>query len=162
MTDATTPSVDRLAGQLRYLLDERPELQTAPLERIRDRLSAEDRTARARANSPFATEDEITRRAGELDDRIPLEAVQQAMQQVTAVAVDAGARRNASGERRDDTPRWLFGAAAAIWIAGLVGWIANLAVNGPTRSTWTGGALLVVMGAAIGAAVSSRRGSTAS
>jgi hypothetical protein len=162
MTDATTPSVDRLAGQLRYLLDERTELQTAPLERIRDRLSAEDRTARARAAYPFATEVEIRRRAAELDDRIPLEAVQQAMQQVTAVAVDAGARRKASGERRDDTPRWLFGAAAVIWIAGLVGWIANLAVNGLTRSTWTGGALLVVMGAAIGAAVSSRRGSTAS
>jgi hypothetical protein len=162
MTDATTPSVDRLAGQLRYLLDERPELQTAPLERIRDRLSAEDRTARARASYPFATEVEIRRRAGELDDRIPLEAVQQAMSQVTAVAVDAGARRNARGERRDDTPRWLFGAAAAIWIAGLVGWVANLAVNGLTRSTWTGGALLVVMGAAIGAAISSRRDSTAS
>ena len=80
----------------------------------------------------------------------------------TCKSVKGCGLRKASGERRDDTPRWLFGAAAAIWIAGLVGWIANLAVNGLTRSTWTGGALLVVMGAAIGAAVSSRRNSTAS
>ncbi|HZP28634.1 MAG TPA: hypothetical protein VFC99_06755 [Acidimicrobiia bacterium] len=142
------PSVDRIAGQLRYLLDERPELHDASPERIRARLSLEDRYARARAQYPLSTDDEIAGRVREFDDRLPLAVVEQALRTLDTAA---------HGPRGDDTPRWLFAAAIALWTAGLVAWIVNLVDNGATRSTWTGGALLVVMGAAVSAAVASHR-----
>jgi hypothetical protein len=154
MSEAPSPSVDRIAGQLRYLLDERPELRTAPAERLRDRLNLEDRYARARAQHPAATDDNVRRWAGKLDDRIPLDTVRDALRTVTGEAVGPGRVR---ATVHDDTPRWLFLAALALWTAGLVGWIVNLAVDGPGRPTWTGGALLVAMGAAIGGAVASHR-----
>jgi hypothetical protein len=154
MSEPAPPSVDRIAGQLRYLLDERPELRTASAERLRDRLNLEDRYARARAGHPTATDESVRRRAGELEDRIPLDVVRDALHTVTGEAVRSGRVRTAV---RDDTPRWLFLAALALWTAGLIGWIVNLAVDGPGRPTWTGGALLVAMGAAIGGAFASHR-----
>ena len=63
----------------------------------------------------------------------------------------------ASRAAGDDTPPWLFLAAAVLFAAGVVGWCANLAVHGADRATWTGGALLVLMALAIGSAIWSHR-----
>jgi len=76
------PSVDNLAGQLGYLFDDEPALRHASAEQLRDRLSREDRYARARARYPMATDDEIAARVREFDDRISTADVQAALAQV--------------------------------------------------------------------------------
>ena len=76
------PSVDKLAGQLGYLFDDEPALRHASVEQLRDRLSREDRYARARARYPMATDDEIAARVREFDDRISTADVQAALARV--------------------------------------------------------------------------------
>src|SRR5437867_729273 len=82
MSQGTSPSVSRLAGQLRYLFDERPELRAASPGKLRAVLSMEDRSARALARHPLAGREEIARRSLELDDRIALDAVRTARDMV--------------------------------------------------------------------------------
>ena len=151
-------STSRIAGQLRYLLEERPELRAASVEALRDRLSLEDRYARARARYPLADQLEIAARVADFEDRVGLETVRAARTLATERAVDREpAGRGELGAAGDDTPPWLFLAAAAFFVAGLIGWCGNLAVSGPGPTTWTGGALLVVLGLAIGSAIWSHR-----
>jgi len=154
-------STSRIAGQLRYLLEERPELRAASVETLRGRLSLEDRYARARARYPLANDAEIAAHLQEFDDRVGLELVRDAR----ALTPDPPRRPEppgpaALGAAGDDTPPWLFLAAVALFLAAIVGWGTNLALNGVSESTWTGTALLVVMGFAIGSAIWSHRHAT--
>lgn len=152
------PSTRLLAGQLQYLFEERPELRYADDEKLRNRLSTEDRYARARRKYPTAGDDEIRERVDEFDDRVTIDAVRAARvltnERLPAPEV---ARLRRPQPREDDTPFWLFAAAASLWAAGLVGWFVNLALYGPNRATWTGGAVLVLMVIAICEAVRSHR-----
>jgi len=158
MSNGASPSVSRLAGQLRYLFDERPELRAASPEVLRDLLSREDRAARAVARGPLTDHHEHRRRFLELDDRITLDAVRQARAMVVGESVGARATRPvASGRRRDNTQHWLVIAALTLWTLGLLGWLVNLSLYGIDRATWTGSTLLLVMGAAIAGAVWSYR-----
>jgi hypothetical protein len=153
-----TPSIRLLAGQLRYLFEERPELRYADDEKLRNKLSTEDRYARARQKYPHARDDEIRERVAEFGDRITIEAAREAR----ALSDEWFPGREAAGHhppqpRQDDTPFWLFAAATGLWAAGLVGWLVNLALYGLSRATWTGGALLALMAIAIWEAVLSHR-----
>jgi hypothetical protein len=80
MTDA--PSTGLLAGQLGYLLEERPELRTASAEQLAERLNHEDRYARARAKYPLETDDEVRAHIDEFDARITADAVRAALAQM--------------------------------------------------------------------------------
>lgn len=80
MTDA--PSTGLLAGQLGYLFEERPELATAPLEVLTDRLNHEDRYARARAKYPLETDVEVRAHLDEFDVRITTDTVRAALAQL--------------------------------------------------------------------------------
>jgi len=161
VTSSRSLSASRIAGQLRYLLEERPELRAASAETLRARLSLEDRYARARARFPLANDTEITAHLGEFEDRVGLEMVRDARASITDPPVGPEpAGPGALGAAGDDTPPWLFLAAAVLFLAAIVGWCVNLALNGVSESTWTGSSLLVVMGFAIGSAIWSHRHAT--
>lgn len=68
MSDA--PSTSRLAGQLDYLFEDRPELRGAPISVLTDRLNHEDRYARARARYPLETDAEVAAHVDEFPARI--------------------------------------------------------------------------------------------
>ena len=74
--DAT---VSRLAGQLDYLFEERPELRRAPPTQLLERLNREDRLVRARDGHPRESDEWVQRRADELDDRYTLGDVEAAI-----------------------------------------------------------------------------------
>lgn len=76
------PSVGRIAGQLGYLFEERPELRRAPVENLTKRLNHEDRFARARERYPLVTDDEVKAHLSEFEDRITPELVRQALDQL--------------------------------------------------------------------------------
>ena len=76
------PSVELLAGQLGYLLEEQPELRSASAEQLAARLNRDDRFARARSKYPMATDAEIAQRVGEFEDRITSADVQAALARV--------------------------------------------------------------------------------
>jgi hypothetical protein len=68
MSDA--PSTSRLAGQLGYLFEDRPELRTASISVLTDRLNHEDRYARARARYPLETDAEVAAHIDEFPPRL--------------------------------------------------------------------------------------------
>jgi hypothetical protein len=72
-------TVSRLAGQLDYLFEERPELRSAPAVQLLDQLNREDRLVRARDGHPLETDEWVQRRAEELDDRYTLGEVEAAI-----------------------------------------------------------------------------------
>ena len=80
MTDP--PSIGLLAGQLGYLLEERPELTTAPVEVLAERLNREDRYARARAKYPLETDAEVRAHLDEFEPRLTVDAVSAALAQL--------------------------------------------------------------------------------
>ena len=80
MTDA--PSTGLLAGQLGYLLEERPELRRASSEQLAERLNHEDRYARARAKYPLETDAEVQAHIDEFPARITADAVDAALAQL--------------------------------------------------------------------------------
>jgi hypothetical protein len=86
MTAMEQPSVSRLAGQLVYLFEDDPELRSAPVEVLVERLNHDDRFARARATYPLDSDAEIARKVGELEARITTDDVVAAR----AVAVARG------------------------------------------------------------------------
>lgn len=73
-------AVSRLAGQLDFLFEERPELRGATPSRLLAQLNREDRLSRARAEQPLQTDDWVVRRADELDDRFTLSQIEQALE----------------------------------------------------------------------------------
>ena len=64
------PSTRKLAGQLDYLFEDRPELRTASLSMLTERLNHEDRYARARARYPLETDAEVASHIDEFPARI--------------------------------------------------------------------------------------------
>ncbi len=67
---STEPTVSRIAGQLGYLFDDQPELRDAPSSALADRLDAEDRASRARAEYPLASDAGVASHAAALDRRV--------------------------------------------------------------------------------------------
>jgi FPC/CPF motif-containing protein YcgG len=76
------PSVGILAGQLQYLFEDEPGLRRATVEALRDRLNHDDRFARARAQNPTATDDEVRAAIGDFPDRITSDDVRAALAQL--------------------------------------------------------------------------------
>jgi hypothetical protein len=64
------PSTSRLAGQLDYLFEDRPELRGASVAVLTERLNHEDRYARARAQYPLETDAEVAAHIDEFPARI--------------------------------------------------------------------------------------------
>ena len=87
MTDPTNepategPSVSRLAGQLEYMFEEKPELRDAPVAHLVARLNEEDRWARAITRYPNRSDAEVHAHLAEFHDRIGAVEVEQARQQ---------------------------------------------------------------------------------
>ena len=75
-------SIERLAGQLRYLFEDNPELRHASPEQLSERLNHDDRFARAREKYPIRSDREIKDRVGEFDDRITVPDVRAALELV--------------------------------------------------------------------------------
>ncbi len=80
MTDA--PSVSRLAGQIEYLFEDRPELRTASIEELVERLNHDDRFARAREAYQAESDDYVRSRVDEFEARITPALVEEALQQL--------------------------------------------------------------------------------
>lgn len=80
MSDA--PSISRLAGQLGYLFDERPELRRAPVRVLVDQLNHEDRYARARAKYPVETDAFVHEHVDEFEPRITEAMVEEALKNI--------------------------------------------------------------------------------
>jgi predicted kinase len=76
-----TPSVSRLAGQLEFLFEERPELRDAPVAQLVARLNEEDRWARAIARYPNRSDAEVHAHLAEFHDRIGAVEVEHARRQ---------------------------------------------------------------------------------
>jgi hypothetical protein len=76
------PSVSRVAGQLRYLFEERPELTGASPAELARWLSSEDRMARARAQDPLGRREAVEAAAAQLDDRVTESVVAEALAQL--------------------------------------------------------------------------------
>jgi hypothetical protein len=74
--------VSRVAGQLRYLFEERPELSGASPAELARWLSREDRMARARARDPLGRREAVETAAARLDDRITESMVAEALAQL--------------------------------------------------------------------------------
>lgn len=74
------PSIDRLAGQLGYLLEDRPELRSASPEQLAERLNHDDRFARARERYPLLSDAEVADKVDEFEARITPAHVRQALE----------------------------------------------------------------------------------
>jgi hypothetical protein len=79
---ADEPSASRVAGQLRYLFEERPELSGAGPAELARWLSREDRMARARAEDPLGSQEAVEAAAEQLEDRITESTVVDALAQL--------------------------------------------------------------------------------
>ncbi|HEY7106693.1 MAG TPA: hypothetical protein VH986_09845 [Acidimicrobiia bacterium] len=76
------PSVSRIAGQLGYLFEERPELADGPIDAVVDQLNKEDRYARARTAYPIQSDDFVRDHIDEFVPRITRELVEEALRQM--------------------------------------------------------------------------------
>jgi len=74
------PTPERIRGQLGYLFDDDPDLADASDEELADRLDAQDRAARARAELPLESDAVVRERAATLDRRVTPELVAAARQ----------------------------------------------------------------------------------
>jgi hypothetical protein len=80
MTDA--PSVSRLAGQIEYLFEDRPELRGASVDELVERLNHDDRFARAREAYQAESDDYVRSRVDEFEARITAALVEEALQRL--------------------------------------------------------------------------------
>ena len=80
MTDG--PSVGRLAGQIEYLFEDRPELRTASVDELLERLNHDDRYARAREAYQAESDDYVRAHVGEFPVRITAAMVEEALQRL--------------------------------------------------------------------------------
>jgi uncharacterized protein YpbB len=76
--------VRRLAGQLQYLFEDRPEMRSASVEELLDRLNHEDRFARAREAYQAESDEFVREHVDEFDARITRAMVEQALEQLRA------------------------------------------------------------------------------
>ena len=72
-------SIDRLAGQLRYVFEDDPALRSASAEQLAERLNHDDRFARARQKYPLQSDSEIRERVSEFESRITSEHIREAL-----------------------------------------------------------------------------------
>ncbi len=79
---AEHPSPDRLRGQLEYLFDDDPALRAAAPEQLAERLNHDDRWARARAQHPLDSDDELKAKVGDFADRITVDEVRAALSHI--------------------------------------------------------------------------------
>jgi hypothetical protein len=85
MTDAPstgTPSTSRLAGQMQYLFEDRPEFRGASVDQLVERLNHDDRFARAREAYQAESDDYVRARVDEFPARITPAMVEAALQQL--------------------------------------------------------------------------------
>jgi hypothetical protein len=80
MTDV--PSTARLAGQLEYLLDDRPELRSVSVDELVERLDHDDRYARAREAYQAETDQFVRDHLDEFPPRITREMVVDALRRL--------------------------------------------------------------------------------
>jgi len=80
MTDV--PSTSRLAGQIEYLFEDRPELRSATVDQLVERLNHDDRYARAREAYQAESDDYVRSRVDEFPARITAAMVEAALQQL--------------------------------------------------------------------------------
>jgi hypothetical protein len=80
MTDVPSPS--RLAGQLEYLFEDRPEFRSRSVDELVERLNHEDRYARAREAYQAESDDFVRGRVDEFPARITPTMVEAALQQL--------------------------------------------------------------------------------
>lgn len=73
------PSIERLAGQLRYLLEDHPELRSASPEQLAERLNHDDRFARAREHYPLLSDADVADKLDEFEVRITAAQVTDAL-----------------------------------------------------------------------------------
>jgi hypothetical protein len=78
----TPPSAGLIAGQLRYLFEERPRLAEGTAAELAEQLNHEDRFARARNAYPGETDEVVWAHIDEFEPRITAALVEQALQQV--------------------------------------------------------------------------------
>jgi hypothetical protein len=76
------PSTSRLAGQLGYLFEERPELRRSPVRALVDQLNHEDRYARARAKYAVEPDAFVRDHIDEFEPRITPEMVEAALSEL--------------------------------------------------------------------------------
>jgi hypothetical protein len=80
MTDV--PSTARLAGQLQYLLEDRPELRSVSVDELVERLDHDDRYARAREAYQAETDRFVRDHLDEFPPRITREMVVDALRRL--------------------------------------------------------------------------------
>ena len=80
MTDV--PSAARLAGQLKYLFEDRPQLRTASVEELVERLDHEDRYARAREAYQAESDRFVHAHLDEFPSRITRDMVVDALRRI--------------------------------------------------------------------------------
>jgi hypothetical protein len=80
MSDAPSPS--RLAGQIEYLFEDRPELRNASVAEVLERLNHEDRYARARETYQAETDDYVRAHIDEFQPRITAAMVEEALKRL--------------------------------------------------------------------------------
>jgi hypothetical protein len=76
--------VSRLAGQLQYLFEDRPEMRSASVDELLERLNHEDRFARAREAYQAESDAFVRAHVDEFDARITRAMVEQALEQLRA------------------------------------------------------------------------------
>jgi hypothetical protein len=77
MTDG--PSIGRLAGQIEYLFEDRPELRAASVDELVERLNHDDRHARAREAYQAESDDYVRAHVDEFPARITPAMVEEAL-----------------------------------------------------------------------------------
>lgn len=80
MTDV--PSTSRLAGQIEYLFEDRPELRSATVDQLLERLNHDDRYARAREAYQAESDEYVRLRVDDFPARITPAMVEAALQQL--------------------------------------------------------------------------------
>jgi hypothetical protein len=80
MSDAPSPS--RLAGQIEYLFEDRPELRSASIDELVERLNHDDRFARAREAYQAETDDYVRAHVDEFEPRITRAQVDEALKRL--------------------------------------------------------------------------------
>ena len=76
------PSTSRLAGQLQYLFEDRPEMRNASVAELVERLNREDRYARAREAYQAESDDFVRSHVDEFEPRITPAMVEDALRQL--------------------------------------------------------------------------------
>ncbi|HXY94950.1 MAG TPA: hypothetical protein VEP49_20995 [Acidimicrobiia bacterium] len=78
------PSTSRLAGQLQYLFEDRPEMRNASVDQLVERLNHEDRFARSREAYQAESDEFVRAHLDEFPPRITPAMVEEALRRLRA------------------------------------------------------------------------------